>query len=1172
MKQFNVLDRNLNLHRNYLIEASAGTGKTFSIQNIVVRLLLDPQAIDNPLFLQKILVVTFTRAAVRDLKRRIRTSIEQVLNQLTTWLYQKLRVDSFPDYLEVIIEKEDSYIDACCKRLQQALFIFDEAHIFTIHSFCARTLRQYALETDVGLHCPIEDEPLPQTEIMRVIKDFFRTEVRENDYSVTQIKIFLQGDPEQKQLIKFIQGSYEFPSYPSFKEDYDEFVSIMKKIKQKFGLTSEKIIQDFNLQASFYRNHKGAESKSDTFEKISQFAKLFDQTEWSTFDFDELLNNGFIWGKALDPALLKDKQPPTHQLNYPQLTSVFIYSFQSLIDRSTSFPILLARIAADCQKLYHRYQREEERLSVDDLLVKMLSSLNQISFLKDVQTHYQAVIIDEFQDTDPIQWQIFKKLFLNTEFTWHGFIYLVGDPKQSIYSFRRADIYTYLAAANILGETSCYTLNINYRSQPYLVHALNQLFDPKHLATFIPLPKKLNSLVYHPVECSNTIENQMFMDEREAVHFFIADSSSFDKPTLNELEEKVFFPFIVQEILRLKKQKQMDESQFAVLIRDRHQGNRLANYFDKYGISYQNQRSFSLADSPSLQALIELMRALLYPQDRGIVRTALGNPLLGWNYEELTHLESMEFVMILLNHWRLSLEKNGFAIFFQEMLQMSSRPNSLTILEEILSRKDGLQFYRDLIQIGDLVSEYQHREWSGPEGIIFFLDQLKIWDENDDPRVKKMQDSSAKGVKILTLHFSKGLEFDVVFAVGLVNRTGIFEDLIPVELNEKIVLLPSSKNGEEYLRFCEENDAEKMRQLYVTLTRAKYQLYVPVILSFPSEKINFGEASPLDIYLAHLGASESPSYPDLYEMIKRNKGESFLKFLETIGKNNYITFSIHRDCIHPIISTDQLQNPISLKQPKKVDVETYPQWITSFSTIALPLAKMGKKNRISNELQKIPHDYLCENKNVHTLPASLELGILIHQIMERVNFADFKGEMNLDAALIKIHPCIENSFFHDWIKVIGKMVHNSLLFQLSLDGTDFSLSDLSSASLYREMPFIFSYKKENEIEGLEFEDGFIKGVVDLFFQFNGIYYLVDWKTNWLGPDVESYNPQFLRNAMEENSYFLQAAIYAEAIKRYLKIIEPRPFEECFGGAIYIFMRGIEAGKKTGIYHFFPQTR
>ena len=215
MKQFNVLDRNLELHRHYLLEASAGTGKTFSIQNIVARLLIEPAACGAPLPLQKILVVTFTRAATRDLKTRIRANIDEAIRFFVRWESQGSLDEMAPDYLKAVMERGKEAVDVARKRLQQALFTFDQCQIFTIHSFCARMLRQYAMESDMGLHAFGGDDPLPKSEIMGIIRDFFRTEVRQENFSAAQLEILLKKDPQQKKLLKLIQASHDFPRLPS---------------------------------------------------------------------------------------------------------------------------------------------------------------------------------------------------------------------------------------------------------------------------------------------------------------------------------------------------------------------------------------------------------------------------------------------------------------------------------------------------------------------------------------------------------------------------------------------------------------------------------------------------------------------------------------------------------------------------------------------------------------------------------------------------------------------------------------------------------------------------------------------------------------------------------------------------------------------------------------------
>lgn len=1166
MKQFKVLDRNQSIHSHYLLEASAGTGKTFSIQNIVVRLLIEARDNLEPLSLQNILVVTFTRAATRDLKVRIRANIEQALQTLQYWQRQHLIAEEAPDYLIGCIQKGEESVWRASKCLQQALFTFDQANIFTIHSFCAKMLRQFALESDIGLHAFSGDEPLPHSEIFNVIRDFFRTEVHLGNYSPAQLEIILKGDPQQRKIFKLIQTGYAFPVYSSFQEGCTLFNEKMRMLKQSLNLSSEKMLDDFRLQIGAYRNYKIGETKAHTLGKITQFAHLFDQEEWNSQDFDDLIKNGLVWVKALNPEFLKGKSLQTSALHFPQLTQMLKEHLDTLIDECSNFSILMARMAGDCQKLLKRYQTEEEKLAPDDVLRKMDRALEQLPFLCKVQSHFQAAIIDEFQDTDPLQWQIFRRLFLSTENPWKGYLYLVGDPKQSIYSFRQADIYTYLSAAQAIGADRCFSLDVNYRSEFQLVQALNTLFSSDHLPEFIPLPKQSRHLLYQPVQAAHKSQTKV-LNERGAIHFFIADGQSFKKPKLSDLETDVFFPFIAQEIHELRKLNHLQFHQFAVLVRDRNQAQRLTEYFDQIGIPSINQRGTSLAGSPAHLSLTNLMRAILHPRDRGIMRTLLGSPLMGWTYEELKHAESIEFVLLFLQRLRRSLFDHGFASFFQEMLQTACKPNGQTVLEHILGREGGLDLYRDLQQIADIIVDHQYKEWIGLEGIISFLDQFYVWNENEDTRIKRFQDPGINGVKILTLHFSKGLEFDVVFALGLVNRTGIKEEFIPVEFDGNLMLSPLIEGGEENKKYCEECDAEKIRQLYVALTRAKRQLYIPVALHLPSEKLKWGEASPLDLFLARLSQPRAYSYDMLYERIKSYNGNTLLEFLSSVGKENYMTFSVHQKVICDVSLAAEMKNPSPLYPPIGVDVPGKQLLMTSFSTLSHRYEDKANERAIA--LAPSPRDYTCIIKNGHTLPANIETGILMHSILEKINFKDFKSLICGEEAISLIRSFVHHTKLIEWESVIAEIIFNTLRTPLSDKLGSFCLADIEPHLIYREMPFLFPYKQGNGIEELEWEEGFIKGVIDALFYYQGSYYLLDWKTNWLGPTSDDYSMAHLQIAMKEHAYFLQASIYTEAVKRYLKLVEKRPFEECFGGVFYLFMRGIQLDSQTGIYHFMP---
>lgn len=1147
MQQFNVLDRHLQIHQHHLLEASAGTGKTFSIQNIVVRLLIESNSLDeDPLALNKILVMTFTRAATRDLKQRIRANIESSINDLNNWIQTGSNDESMADYLVHCTEKGMEVVVKAKKRLQYALFNFDQAQIFTIHGFCARMLRDHAFESNTGLHSVKEDETIPQKELRRVIYDFFRTEMRVPNYSPGQLKIILNEDPDHKQLMRVLSTSHDIETYPSFSELFHLFKSFLTSLKKDFEIDSDKVIEDFQKQANGYKNYKSGETKAETLAKIKRFALLFDKLDWGTEDFDGLLEDDLVWTQALDPSLIKGKGVPAEkELHFPILTDLLKKQLAPVVKQARAFPYLLARLAKDCKALLRRYQIEEEKFFPDDFLQKMNGSLSDTSFLNAVKSRYQAAVIDEFQDTDPLQWAIFRRLFLPDNGEWKGHLYLVGDPKQSIYSFRQADIYTYLEAAKAIGEDHRFSLDTNYRSQYFLVQALNSLFSTQRIPQLIPLPKQSISLAYRPVKSSHQNQHSPFNDSLGALHFFIGDALPYKRSPLSHLENEIFFPFIANEILKLTTEQQMNWGQCAVLVKDRFQALRLTEYFTKRKIPYVNQRGTSLAESPALFSLIDLIKAVLSPRDQAAVKVAVGSSLIGWNHDHLLTSPSFEQVMTVIHKLRKTIFESGFAHFFREFLQSSWKLDGLSVKESLLAQDGGVELYQDLQQIADVVIDCQDREWSSPEGLIAFLDGFQLWQQYDDERVKRSHNPAQSGVKILTLHFSKGLEFDVVFGLGLVSHTPIHESLIPVDRNDNRLLSVLFDGDEKRREYFEEIDAEKMRQFYVAMTRAKLRLYVPVVQNLPVEGLECGEASPMELFIERFS----------------DNGKSFFDFLFESGQDHHITHSIETGSnhySHKVRESDEFTSPLEWTQ-KFIEIPFREQTISSFTNLSTHTYSADDSPTI------LPHDFNTVEKNIHTLPSGRETGILIHTILEKLSFSSLDALSSIQQAVSLVRPFIEKSPFRDWEQVITHMIFQAIKTPFACNKLNVSLSQISESQLYKEMPFIFSSEEDSRIENVEIKEGYIKGVIDLVFMSEGIYYILDWKTNWLGPHDSDYSRENLKSAMEAENYFLQAALYKEALKRYIDVVDDRPFDQCFGGIIYIFIRGVQNEETHGMY-------
>lgn len=1122
---FDVLSRDLDLNKNYLLEASAGTGKTFSIENIVTRLLI----LGNPL--EEILIVTFTRAAARDLKLRIRQSIEKTLKQL------KHPEEGCPDYLQGLIECGDELIKQARKRLERALFAYDEAEIYTIHGFCARMLSNFVFEGGMGL-IPIDGEQgARRDEIARIVRDVFRTDLTKERYRPAEIEMLMQQHGqsveklEQKLVATLLSGASIEPI-----PDAEELYERLTHLRPNLPYDKDKILEDFMAQVPNYRGlaSRQGELKPEILASVQRFASLFLKSTWDREDFDLLIRDQLSLLQFLDPAKRKKKVERV-DLHYPDLLSVLKETLTPLIHPLNPY----ARILYDSQQTLEHYFEENERFGFDDILKAMLEGLKHPDFVAKVRQSYCVAVIDEFQDTDPIQWKIFKELFYDDPVKR---LYIVGDPKQSIYAFRQADIYTYLSAAEALGKESKGTLGTNYRSQPSLIRALNRLFSEEQTPNLIALPRTKGNLPYLPVGFPADAKEKTFSDRKGSLHFVIAHGGKSRTFPLEEVEKGAFFPFITEEIWRLHRDDGVPFRDIAILVADRFQGERLAAYLKQASIPALMQRNQSLVDSAAFSQLYELLVAVLNLRDSSALKRALGGRLFGWDHHRIKRLEDPQLyavTLFLFQKLERKLFNEGIASFFEALMQTEAPGETQSVAERLLSQEGGCTYFDDLQQIVELLYVHQSETHRSAEGLLSHMQELASLNGSDEVRLRKRTDPFADAVHVITLHSSKGLEYPIVFPLGLIRRSRPPSQFVP-----KPGLIPSlsvvyDKTSEIYQNYAEEIDAEKMRQLYVAMTRAKHRLYVPVVLLEEGRAVEQGCASPMELFLARFGYPITDSQ-GLYERISGYDGTPLLKFLE---EDTEITTTTVREALPPTNYSNTPPNPI-LIAPDEPIIPGNPQQMFSFTSLA-------QTTHIKRESSP-PFSYDNPIKTPHTLPSGSETGTLLHEILEVLSFAQVAPLQDYQALIPEIERFVNGTRYLPWIDVIAEIAFNALKTPL-ID--DFSLSQLAENQCYKEMEFLYPAEK-----------GFLKGVIDLIFTWKGKYYVLDWKSNWLGENSSDYHPEALKGAMEEHDYFLQATIYEEAVRRYLATVEDLPFEKIYGGTFYLFLRGLSQNGSDGIYH------
>lgn len=1043
MKTFDVLDANCSILGNNFLQASAGTGKTFAIENVVLRLLLE-----EGVNLSQILIVTFTKAATHDLKIRIKAAVEKAILDIKSELpfFHFLKLYSSED-----LKKES------LKRLNDALNSFEEAQIFTIHSFCFRALQEGSLEASLFI-----DE---EEKSFNFLKESLLYSIDPSIISISQMQLLLKKYPAKTLLEKLSKFSAKGVKKENFSDLFKQFQSALIHFKS-YDLTYEKLKEEFTALSSFYL--KTAQIKQDDVdEQLSLLCRAINGEE--ARDFDKLLLSKLSLFQIIDKKRQKKKASLSNFRSplFEELKDKIYPIIQKGSDSAEIMSLLGEFIANNVEKR----SLLQDRLTSDMILKAMKESLDHEVFKEKIAKKYHGVIVDEFQDTDPIQWEILERLFLNKNHL--KAFYLVGDPKQSIYAFRKADLYTYFKAADKLGHDSLKVLDTNFRSTPKLVDSLNRFFENSPI---LQLPSLNKKIFYEKVRAGKTEEATLDclsqianMDNREHIglinqplSFFIAKEDEGVK--LPQIEEKLFFPYIAREIVDLAK-RNFRLNQIAILVKDRYQAEALSSFLWKKNIYSQMKSHTLLRDSPAFTSLKEILQATL-ECDIKAIKKALFSPLINAPLEK----EIDEEIVLKFSKLNSALKKS-LPCFFKELFE--EKFLNQTFLQMLLQEKN-LPLLRDLMAIVELFLEYDLKN-SDPFAFFNYVDAL----EEEDEKWCKSFPPDEDGVQIMTIHASKGLEFEVVFALGVAFCNDKIDD--------------------------QEESAEKLRQLYVALTRAKNICLIPIVFyknGYPSTPINI-----------------------FFKTFFEPNEEAILNHLKQLN----LPFQIIKEVHCPEL---QKREKIELSSTLPVVNNIPASRVLSFSSLSMD--------------KDIEYTKIEKQSN---LPLGSETGIFFHRIMEKImNEQLFKEEEIL--SLIKEESFL--SSFQGDIEIVKNIVQKTLILTLNDGEKTFHLTDIKRENLQTEVEFLFPLNEKQ----------FMKGFIDLIFIVDEKYYIIDWKSNYLGDKKENFSNKLLKEVMEKENYLMQGSIYYEATSRLFKN------KKKFGGIFYIFLRGC-LFEECGVFHFFP---
>jgi exodeoxyribonuclease V beta subunit len=905
-----------------------------------------------------------------------------------------------------------------------------------------------------------------------------------------------------------------------------------------------------------------------------------DQSRFLNEIADDFWRAHFYTDDTIIAALLRERLTPAHLVE--------------LLDQLTNNPILrvspssedraalekkiteLCRAGGDCEKLtelaerfivsiqseFCEWAREELRRrktdqrvqSFDDMLTRLNEALGSDGgreLQKSLRERFSVALVDEFQDTDPVQYSIFSQIYGGSASS----VFFIGDPKQAIYGFRGADVFTYLEAAKVANRR--YTLGQNWRSEAKLVDGVSAIFGRRD-DSFV-----IESIDLAPMTASGkadteplTIDNQ----RDQPLHFWIA--STGDRARVGKVVAGEIASLLASET-KIGARK-IEPRDIAVLVNNNAQPGGIQRALADHRIPSVVYSAASVLKSGEASELLQVLLAVAQPTHEKIVRAALATEAIGFSVTALENLSSNE------SAWEATL--NRFADYHllwrdQGFVQMM---RALFIGEKVRSRLlcwgDGERRLTNVLHLIELLHAVCVESRLGIDGLIKWLARQNSpgGEVRDEHELRLESDEDA--VRIVTIHKSKGLEYGVTFCPFVRKEPWSGgKEFLKYHEDEKLVLdleeLPEHKKIQS-----REELAEMVRQLYVGLTRAKHRSYL--IWQESSRKSKsalawlFSQEASVDAFLEKKGESNSSS------SVRAAFIKSDAIAIEDLPESGEKVFA----------PTPAL--PTSLA-PRVFDSEINRSWrMSSFSSLISGRAEEPETPDYDSAESGVEtaEEPVLPTQGIHAFPGGMRAGTCLHLILEELDFADLSRSLVIKK--------LRDFRFETFAEVVCDTLEKTLRIPLGQDG--FTLSQVSRASRLSELEFTFpitalttsGLRKVFQldelplaIDRLQFApaNGFMKGFIDLVFEREERFYFVDWKSNWLGTDAASYAPENIATEMARNFYNLQLSIYAVAVHRYLQRRLPGyEYEKNFGGAFYIFLRGIDPGKPdNGIFFTRP---
>lgn len=1181
-----------------LIEASAGTGKTYGIAALFTRLVVLEQ-----MPVESILTVTFTKAATAELKTRLRARLDDVLQALE----HTADSDDISDDIEAYCRNshpDDVFLIGLLKqaltresrnrlivRLKAAIGQFDNAAIYTIHGFCQRILRDYAFLCGAPMDVELAEDN--RERLLVPTQDFWRGRIS-SDPVLARLVFERRQTPQT--MLAAVQKFAGRP-YLVFRRPETD----LEAAQQNFHSVRQKVCGRLEaLEETFWRVRtilNGNSYRENTFKTV--FADLKSAASSDALPFfgkTTVEKLPMFASDVLEKHTKKGETPALSDFADLNLLAMLgrAYDAVSQAEEETLIRLHLDLLVHLDTALAEQKKNRRVR-GFDDLLLDVYGALtdNPLAdvLAQTVAQNWRIALIDEFQDTDPLQYEIFRKIFISQNKP----LFLVGDPKQAIYSFRGADIYAYLQAA--ADAQHSYTLATNYRSHAKLINGIGALFRSKKR------PFVLEGIDYTEVgaaraesrlspPCSaiqvrwlNGKENEVLNKDalRRRASEYCADEIAH---TLNEAAEG-----------RLNfKGSPVVSGDIAVLVRTFSEGMMVAKALKTRGIQSVLLSRESVFTSPEARALAALLDFWLHPEQIGSLRFVLSGTLFNCNAQILYRLNRNEAE--LLNWINTSAEslalwkKSGIYAALQYF-------SSLHGIETGLIARGDERALTNFHQLLECLSEEDGQSLS-PAGLHKWLNG-QIAQAQDRPAGESALlrlESDEALVKIVTMHASKGLQYPLVycpFAWDAKNIKPADWQILHNDSNATELLAKAQLGEEALIRLADEEMAERLRLLYVALTRAEERLVIYAGYCSDTADSPFAyllEGSPdsrfADTRLSYAQEYKANKAAGELQMLKNN----WLRFLKNSPANTDFSFS--EDAPQPAAAQNRLLSDdvcraadipargfrfvrhtsfTGLSRQVKTRDDGYEELQPSLD----PAETAADTDRSSETA--LPVSDGLKNTDIHHFPRGANAGVCLHEMLEKFDFAQSAEQQSeLISEILTRY-----GFDPLWLDAVRQMLDTCRLTRLGAQ----SLSEIPPNRRLPEMGFTLYTEDFNlrdlrawfarsgnglpsecieAAERLDFQDvqGFLNGFIDMVCQdSDGLVCIIDYKSNHLGNDAAAYTRQAMNEAVAHHHYYLQALIYAIAVARYFKLR---------GKALpkiavrYLFLRGLD-GTENGIWQW-----